>query len=343
MIPLNEQNLQELKETCEDLGLKKFRAKQLFHYFHKEGGQDLSQMTTLAKNQRQKLMALDLPKVDIEQVFPSKIDKTKKFLFHLKDGHLVEGVLMDNDYGLSQCISSQVGCRMGCSFCASTKEGRIRNLTPYEMLGQVYEVTKKYGRLHSIILMGSGEPLDNYDNVMRFLDLLHDENGYNLSYRNMTLSTCGVVPGIKKLAQENKPINLAISLHTPFQEDREKIMAVAKKYSLEDLFKAIDFYQETSKRRVSYEYTLIDGVNNREKDALELKKLLGGRLHHLNLIPLNPIQEYKENRPSKDHVRDFQRLCTDLGLNVTLRREQGGDIQASCGQLRRKYKEGSLV
>lgn len=343
MLALNEQSLEELKNTLEDMGQPSYRSKQIFDFFHKEGKTNIKDCTTLPKDLREDLSKKDLCKIDIAHVFESKKDPTKKFLFRLEDGHLIEGVLMQNNYGFSQCISTQVGCRMGCSFCASTQGGLVRNLSPYEMLGQVYQVSNRYGKIHSIILMGSGEPLDNLDNVLRFLDLLNAERGYHMSYRNMTLSTCGLVPGILNLAKQNRKVNLALSLHSPFQEVREKMMPIAKRYKLNEVFKALDGYTENLGRRVSYEYTLIDGVNNRDQDVVKLKELLGHRLHHLNLIPLNPIKEYGKNRPQRDKIQDFKKRCEDIGLNVTIRREQGGDIKASCGQLRQKFEEEERV
>lgn len=339
MLALNEQRLEDLEKTLKDLGQASFRGRQLFEYFHKQLGKDLDTCSTLPKSLRENLGDLPLKSVDIAHTFTSKKDQTKKFLFRLEDQRLIEGVLMKNNYGYSQCISTQVGCRMGCHFCASTKNGLVRNLSPYEMLGQIYETTRRYGKIHSIILMGSGEPLDNLENVLIFMDILNSPLGYPMSYRNMTLSTCGLVPEILQLAHQDRKVNLALSLHSPFQKVREGMMPIAKRYDLKEIFQALDQYTNQLGRRVSYEYTLIDGVNNREEDLEELKKLLKNRLHHLNLIPLNPIDEYGEDRPERAKVLYFQKRCEDMGLNVTIRREQGGDINASCGQLRQKFEE----
>ncbi|MDO5714260.1 MAG: 23S rRNA (adenine(2503)-C(2))-methyltransferase RlmN [Tissierellia bacterium] len=340
---LNTSTLKELNILFQKLGEPKFRAKQLFHFIHHELGQDIFNCSTFSKELRQKLNLYPRDTIEILLTLESKIDHTKKFLFQCEDGEIVEGVLMEYNHGLSQCISTQVGCKMGCTFCASTKEGCIRNLRAGEMLEQVYSVERKYGKISNIILMGSGEPFDNRKEVFRFLELLHDSKGQNMSYRNMTISTCGIVPGILELANMNLPITLAISLHSPFQEDREKIMPISKKYPIEEIIKACKYYFKETGRRVTFEYVLIDGVNNREKDIMKLKELLGDMPHHINVIPLNPIKEYNKKKPASSYVLKFQRQLKTSGLSVTIRRELGADIDASCGQLRRRWQSKEKV
>ena len=248
---------------------------------------------------------------------------------------------MEYKHGFSVCISTQVGCKMGCSFCASTKDGFIRNLSPAEMLNQIYMIQKDIGQsISNVVLMGSGEPLNNYENTLKFLNIIHDEKGQNISYRNITISTCGVVPRIYDLAKENIPITLSISLHTPFDKEREEIMPINKKYKLDELLKACKAYEETTSRRITFEYTLIKGVNDSSAHIEELAKLLRGLNCHVNVIPLNPIKEYNKDRPSKEDVEKFYKALDKRKIPVSIRREMGGDISASCGQLRRDHLEG---
>lgn len=343
MRALNSMTVEELENFFEERGEPKFRGSQLFEFFHSQLGRELSDCSTLSKDLRRELKDYPITRPELFRVFESQRDETKKFLFKLEDEELIEGVLMTYKHGLSQCISTQVGCKMGCSFCASTKDGWIRNLTAGEMAEQVYLAERKYGRVSNIILMGSGEPFDNMEEVFRFLEILHHPKGQNMSYRNMTISTCGVIPGIRVLADKNIPVTLAISLHSPFQGEREKMMPVTKKYPVRELMKASKDYFEKTGRRVTYEYTLIDGVNNRKQDALELKRLLGDIPHHINLIPLNPIREYDKKKPEAGEILKFQRELKSLGLSVTIRRELGGDINASCGQLRRSWQSKEKV
>lgn len=245
---------------------------------------------------------------------------------------------MEYKHGLTACISTQVGCKMGCSFCASTKEGLIRSLSPGEMVSQIYVIEKDLkDKITNIVLMGSGEPLDNYENTLKFLNIIHHEKGHNTSYRNITLSTCGIVPKIYELADEEIPITLSISLHSPFTEDRRRIMPIGNKYLIDDIMKACKYYNNKTKRRITMEYTLIEGVNDRKKDLDELIKILKGINCHVNLIPLNPIKEFNQERPSKINIENFEKGLTKANIPVTIRREMGGDINASCGQLRRRY------
>lgn len=338
---LNGLYLNELEEVVNKYGEQKYRAKQIFDFLHLQKRTDIENSNLPQKLKSELKENERIENVKILEEFSSKKDDTKKLLFELEDSNIVEGVLMKYKHGYSQCISTQVGCRMGCVFCASTKEGLIRNLTAAEMLMQVYEVEKKYGiTVSNVILMGSGEPLDNYDEVIKFLKLLHDEKGKNMSYRNMTISTCGIADKIYSLADENLPITLAISLHTTNNMSRDSLMPINKKYNIEKVVEACKYYSENSKNRITFEYTLISGKNDSDKNAQELKEVLRGLNSHINLIPLNPIEEYSEEKPSHREVEIFKKKLEGLLLNVTIRRELGSDINAACGQLRRDYKRG---
>lgn len=333
---INDMTFEELKSYIEEIGEKKYRAEQLFTFFNKNKKWNLEESSNLPKN----LKSLPVREIKIFEEYHSKLDETVKFLFELNDGNLIEGVLLKYEHGYSQCISTQVGCRMGCSFCASTKGGLIRNLTPSEMAGQIYLVENKFGiNISNIVLMGSGEPLDNYENVIRFFDIIHDERGKNLSNRSITISSCGIVPKIRELSKLNRPINLAISLHSPFDEERKKIMPITNRYSIEEVLSASKEYSEATGTRITLEYTLIKDVNDREIDADELIRITKGMKVHVNLIPLNPIKEYNRGKTSGKGAKKFQNLLLKGGINATIRRELGSDISASCGQLRRKRLE----
>lgn len=342
---LNSMSLEELRNYMIDLDEKPYRGEQLFTYFHKNIGVDIMDLQVLPKALRENLSKKSrINKVEILKRFDSKIDDTSKYLFLLEDNNIVEGVLMRYSYGISVCISTQIGCKMGCSFCASTKGGLIRNLTPAEMLNQIYLMEKDMDiRVNNIVLMGSGEPLDNYDNVIKFLNIIQDSKGHNISYRNITLSTCGIVPKIYDLAREGLPITLSISLHSPFNESRTKMMPITKKYNIEDLIKACMYYEKSINRRISFEYTLIEDVNDSKSDADGLSYLLKNFKSHVNLIPLNPIKEYNKKRPGLNSLNRFKELLDRRNINATVRQEKGLDIDASCGQLRRDYlKEKQL-
>lgn len=333
---INDMTFEELKSYIEEIGEKKYRAEQLFTFFNKNKKWNLEESSNLPKN----LKSLPVREIKIFEEYHSKLDETVKFLFELNDGNLIEGVLLKYEHGYSQCISTQVGCRMGCSFCASTKGGLIRNLTPSEMAGQIYLVENKLGiNISNIVLMGSGEPLDNYENVISFFDIIHDERGKNLSNRSITISSCGIVPKIRELSKLNRPINLAISLHSPFDEERKKIMPITNRYSIEEVLSASKEYSEATGTRITLEYTLIKDVNDREIDANELIRITKGMKVHVNLIPLNPIKEYNRGKTSGKGAKKFQNLLLKGGINATIRRELGSDISASCGQLRRKRLE----
>ena len=326
----------ELEEKLLEIGEKKFRARQVFEWLHKKRATDFSQMTNLSAQVPDKLSQIFCINTLItKKRLVSNIDNTVKYLYALPDGEKVETVLMGYKHGNSICLSTQVGCKMGCKFCASTKAGFVRNLTPAEILLQIYETERDSGRrVDSVVLMGIGEPLDNYDNVIVFLRLLSDENGKNMSLRHVSLSTCGLVDRIYDLAKLKLGLTLSISLHAPTDKARSEIMPVNNKYGVNDLINACkDYFKETG-RRISFEFSLIQGVNDDRKTAEELVKLLkplGGC--HVNLIPINEIRE--GNYKKSNYVRSFQQMLTEAGVNATVRRTLGADIEAACGQLRR--------
>ena len=334
-------SLAELKQEMESIGEKAFRAKQIYEWLHVKLADSFDEMTNLSKALKEKLDAqYEIPTVQMLERQESKMDGTNKFLFELQDGHVVESVLMKYKHGNSVCISSQVGCRMGCRFCASTLDGLARNLRPSEMLGQIYQIQKISGeRVSNIVVMGTGEPMDNYDNFVKFVRMLSDENGLNISQRNITVSTCGIVPNMRRLAEEKLQITLALSLHGSTQEKRKVLMPIANKYQLEEVLEACDYYFEQTGRRITFEYSLVHGVNDNEDDARELISILKPRNCHLNLIPVNPIKERNFEKPSKKAAENFKNGLERSGINVTIRREMGSDIDGACGQLRRRYVE----
>lgn len=331
----------ELKIEMEGIGEKAFRAKQIYEWLHVKLVDSFDEMTNLSKLLREKLdREYRIPMVKMVERQISKIDGTNKFLFQLEDGHVVESVLMRYKHGNSVCISSQVGCRMGCKFCASTIGGLERNLLPSEMVGEIYQIQKISGeRVANVVVMGSGEPLDNYDNFVRFVELLSDEHGLHISQRNITISTCGIVPNMKRLADEQLQITLALSLHGSTQEKRKVLMPIANKYELPDVLEACDYYFEKTGRRITFEYSLVHGVNDRDEDAQELIDILKSRNCHLNLIPVNPIKERNFEKPSRKSAENFKNKLEKSGINVTIRREMGSDIDGACGQLRRRFVE----
>lgn len=335
-------SFEELKAEMEELGEKAFRAKQIYEWLHKKLADDFEEMTNLSKPLREKLdERYEIRRVEVERRQISQIDGTNKFLFCLNDGNMVESVLMKYKHGNSVCISSQVGCRMGCRFCASTLDGLERNLTPSEMLRQVYQIQKITGeRVSNIVIMGTGEPLDNYDNFVKFVHMISDEHGLNISQRNITASTCGIVPNIRRLAEENLQITLALSLHGSNQEKRRSLMPVANKYELSEVLLACDDYFEKTGRRITFEYSLVHGINDTPEDAGELTGILKHRNCHLNLIPVNPIKERNYEKPDKKSAENFKNKLEKNGINVTIRREMGSDIDGACGQLRRKTMQG---
>lgn len=337
MIDLKDLEYNELENFIIDAGEPKFRAKQIFKWLH-SGVRSFDEMTNLSKATREKLSDISfVSSLEIKQKLVSKIDGTVKYLFELEDGNCIESVVMRYKHGLSICISSQVGCRMGCRFCASTIGGLYRSLTPGEILNQIIFAQKDMGeRISNVVMMGIGEPLDNFDNVIKFLKNVNHPEGICIGYRHISLSTCGVVDKIQRLAEENFPITLSVSLHAPNNEIRNSIMPINKKYPVEVLIHACREYIKKTGRRISFEYSLISGVNDSDKDARELASLLKGMLCHINLIPVNKVEERDFHKGSEERIRRFQNLLTELGMNATVRRELGSDISASCGQLRKK-------
>ena len=341
-IDIKSMDMKELQSFIEAMGEKKFRAKQLYSWMHQKLVTDFDEMTNLSKAFRDRLKEkCSLGGVQIRREQISKKDGTRKFLMELSDGNMVETVLMKYHHGNSVCVSSQVGCRMGCRFCASTLDGLERNLTPSEMLRQVYQIQKITGeRVSNIVIMGTGEPLDNYDNFLKFIHMVSDEHGLNISQRNITASTCGIVPNIRRLAEEKLQITLALSLHGSNQEKRRSLMPVANKYELHEVLEACDYYFEKTGRRITFEYSLVHGVNDTPEDAKELMGILKDRNCHLNLIPVNPIKERNYEKPDKKSAENFKNKLEKNGINVTIRREMGSDIDGACGQLRRKTMQG---
>lgn len=329
----------ELIEEMKQIGEKPFRAKQIYSWLHEKLADSFDEMTNLSKALREKLdHEYEIKKVTMAARQISQVDPTEKFLFELEDGNMIESVLMKYNYGNSVCISSQVGCRMGCRFCASTLGGLERNLRPSEMLSQVYQIQKDTGeRVSHVVIMGSGEPMDNYDFVVRFIRLLSAPGGQNISQRNITLSTCGIVPGIQRLAGENLAVTLALSLHAPNDQVRQKLMPIARKYPLKEVLAACRDYFQTTGRRVTFEYSLVQGVNDNLKEAQELAALLKDFQGHVNLIPVNPIKERDFVQSNRRAVEAFKNLLEKNGIHVTIRREMGRDIDGACGQLRRRF------
>lgn len=329
----------ELKDFIVSLGEKSFRGTQIFSWIYK-GAKTFDDMKNIPKSLREKLDEVSyIGNIKQELRLESKVDKTKKYLFLLNDGNIIETVMMDYDDRVTVCISNQVGCRMGCNFCASTLEGLIRNLEPWEILDQIMKIQEDTGkRVSNLVLMGSGEPLDNYDNTIKFLKLVNEKNGLNIGYRHITLSTCGLVPKMYELADLSLPINLALSLHSPFDEKRREIMPVAKAYKVSQLIDACKYYIKKTNRRVTFEYSLIRGVNDSEKEAKEIVKLLKGMLCHVNLIPINKVEEREYERPDKSYIYKFRDYLEKNNIPATIRISMGSDIGGACGQLRRKHK-----
>ncbi|MBQ9518211.1 MAG: 23S rRNA (adenine(2503)-C(2))-methyltransferase RlmN [Eubacterium sp.] len=332
----------ELSDEISKLNLPKFRTEQIYRWLHKEGVNSLDEMTNLSKDLRAKLCEnYFIATCEIEDKYVSKIDGTVKYLFRLYDGEYVESVVMKYKYGYTICISSQVGCKMGCKFCASTLAGFKRNLLSAEMESQIHSAQNDLGvRISHIVMMGIGEPLDNYDNVVKFMRTVNDEKGINISLRDITVSTCGVVPGIFRLMDENIPVTLTLSLHAPFDDMRSKMMPVNDKWGVDEIISACKEYAQKTSRRVSFEYTLINGVNDSEACAKALAEKLKGFGAHVNLIPVNDVEERGNVRSSDSVINNFKDTLKSLGINATIRRTLGKDINASCGQLRRKKKSG---
>ena len=340
-IDIKSLSLDELKEQMREMGEKPFRADQIFTWLHVRLATDFEEMTNLSRELRDRCRErFEITALEPVRVLTSRIDGTKKFLFRLADGNVIESVWMQYHHGNSVCISSQVGCRMGCRFCASTLDGLVRGLKPSEMLDQVYRIQALTGeRVSNIVVMGSGEPMDNYENVVGFLRLVTEEKGFHLSVRNITVSTCGLVPQMRKFAEEGLPVTLALSLHASSDETRQELMPIARKYALKDVLAACEYYFEKTGRRISFEYSLVHGVNDTPEGARELAALLKGRNCHVNLIPVNPIKERKYVRSGQQAIANFKNILEKSGINVTIRREMGRDINGACGQLRRSFRE----
>lgn len=344
MTDLRSLTYEKLCGEVKNMGLPAFRAKQIYEWLHQKRAASYDEMTNLPAALRERLKAeYPLADVIIERKLVSKIDGTVKYLFRLGDGEHVEGVRMAYKRGGSLCISTQCGCRMGCTFCASTLTGLYRNLTPSEMLCEVYLAAKDAEdsgeKIASMVLMGIGEPLDNFDNVMDFLTIVTSEQGFNLGMRHISLSTCGLVDKIYKLAERKLQLTLSVSLHAPNDEIRRRTMPIARRYPIEELIKACKDYFDTTGRRISFEYALIDGVNDKPEHAMELIALLKGMGAHVNLIPVNRVNETGYRRGKRESVEAFCKLLNDNGQNATVRRELGSDINAACGQLRRSVMD----
>ena len=333
--------LDELKDACQQMGEKPFRAKQLYDWMHHRLAGSYDEMTNLSLAFREKLKEqYPLTCLEKVQVQESKIDGTRKYLFRLSDGNVIESVWMKYHHGNSVCISSQVGCRMGCRFCASTIGGLVRCLTPSEMLDQIYRIQEDTGeRVSNLVVMGTGEPMDNYDNLVRFVRLLSSQEGLNISQRNITVSTCGIVPRMRQLADEKLQITLALSLHATTDEKRRKLMPIANRYSIKELMEVCRYYFEQTGRRITFEYSLVGGVNDTEEDAKELIALAKPLCCHINLIPVNPIKERDFVQSDTGHIQAFKNKLESKKIHVTIRREMGRDIDGACGQLRRRHTQ----
>jgi len=343
-IDIKSLDFMELQNFFKEIGEKVFRAKQVYQWLHEKLAGSFEEMTNISKELRQKLEErCRLTCLKPLEIRTSKIDGTRKVLFRLQDGTMIESVLMKYKHGNSVCISSQAGCRMGCRFCASAIGGLDRNLTVSEMLDQIYRIQKITGeRVSNVVVMGMGEPLDNYQNIVKFIRIISDSQGLHISQRNITLSTCGLVPQMRSLAEEDMQITLALSLHAARQEKREELMPVAKKYGLEEVINACRYYFEKTGRRITFEYSLIEGVNDSSGDADALCRLVKGINCHVNLIPVNPVKERDYVQSRKNIILDFKNKLEKYGINVTIRREMGRDISGACGQLRRSYMDKNM-
>ncbi|PKM81721.1 MAG: 23S rRNA (adenine(2503)-C(2))-methyltransferase RlmN [Firmicutes bacterium HGW-Firmicutes-14] len=343
MEPVNlmDLTLEETEKLVATLGEPRYRAKQVHKWVHQKAAGDFDRMTDLPAGFREKLRAISTTGKLAVLAVQKAGDGTAKYLFGLRDGQSVESVFLPHTYGNSVCVSSQVGCRMGCGFCASAIGGLVRCLTAGEMYAQVTGIGEDTGqRVSSIVIMGSGEPMDNLDQVLKFIHLIISPDGLNIGARHITVSTCGVVPGIRRLAGEKVQVTLSVSLHAPNDELRDSIMPVNRKYPVRELVEACRDYVSVTNRRVTFEYALIDGINDSREQAIELARLLKGMLCHVNLIPLNRVEERSFRQPGPGRVRVFKDTLDEMGIPVTVRREMGAGIDAACGQLRRKSAGG---
>ena len=333
--------LEELQAEMAEIGEAKFRAKQIFRWMHVKYVSDFSEMTDLSENLRKKLDEnYEIGRVRQVKKIVSKEDNTTKYLFELENNYIIESVFMRYSYGNTMCISTQAGCRMGCAFCASTIGGVEKSLSPSEMLAQIYEAEKDTGeKVNGVVLMGSGEPLDNYDNVIKFIKLINSKDGKNMGQRHITLSTCGLINKMYELADEDLQITLAVSLHAPNDGIRNTIMPVSKANPMDKLLEACRYYTDKTKRRITFEYSLIKGVNDSPQNAKELASKLKGMLCHVNLIPINDVKERDYVRSSSETIKTFEEILLSRGIETTVRRKLGSDIDAACGQLRKRYKD----
>ena len=336
---LKSMSIDELENLLMSMGEQKFRAKQIFQWLHEKRVCSFDEMTNLSKSLREKLAEeTKISNLKIVEKLESQKDGTSKYLFALDNDNVIESVLMRYSYGNAVCVSTQAGCRMGCAFCASTLNGLEYNLLAGEMLSQVYKIQEDIGeRISSIVLMGSGEPLDNYDNAVKFIKLVNSGNGLGIGQRHITLSTCGLADGIDRLREENLQITLAVSLHAPNDEIRNRIMPVSKKYNMERLLTACKNYSDFTKRRITFEYAMIRGVNDSTENALELASRLKNMLCHINLIPVNDVKERNFVKSNEETIQNFASVLNSKGIETTIRRKLGSDINAACGQLRRGY------
>ncbi|GFI61240.1 putative dual-specificity RNA methyltransferase RlmN [Clostridiales bacterium] len=338
---LRSMTIEELQREMELIGEAKFRAKQIFRWFHIKYVDNYAEMTDLSAPLRNKLSEnYEIGTIKQAKKFVSKIDNTTKYLFELENNYIIESVFMQYSYGNTVCISTQAGCRMGCQFCASTIDGVEKNLLPSEMLSQVYNIERDKGeKVSGVVLMGSGEPLDNYDNVLKFIRLINSADGKNMGQRHITLSTCGLVKEMYRLADEKLQITLAVSLHAPNDNIRNELMPISKAYPMDELLKACKYYAEKTGRRITFEYALIDGVNDSVDNAIELASRLRDMLCHVNLIPVNNVKERNFVRSSNEAIKHFENTLSSRGIETTVRRKLGSDIDAACGQLRKRYRD----
>lgn len=343
-INISEYTEEELEEYILSLGEKKFHAKQIFKWLHRENVTSFDEMTDISKTLREKLNENTyIPNLQIITVQESKKDGTKKFLIKLDDNSAIETVFMVYNYGNTLCVSTEVGCKMGCKFCASTKDGFVRGLSASEIEGQIHIVEKYTGeKISNIVYMGIGEPLDNYDNVVRSIRLINNPDGLGIGARHISISTCGIVPNIYRLAAENIACTLSISLHAVTDEKRREIMPIANRYSIKELIEACREYIKITGRRISFEYALIYGKNDSKEDALKLAKLLRGMIAHVNLIPVNEIKSGEYKKSKEKNIEEFMNTLNSCGVVTTVRRTLGEDIDAACGQLRKRYIENDL-
>jgi 23S rRNA (adenine2503-C2)-methyltransferase len=336
MTDIKSYNLIELQQYIESIGEKKFRAEQIYKWLHVDRVESFDEMTNISKTLRGRLADnCDIRTIKKHDVLVSNVDGTRKYLFEISGGSIIESVFMRYHHGNSVCISTQSGCRMGCRFCASTLNGLERNLTTSELLEQVYQIEEDTGeKVSNVVLMGSGEPMDNFDNVVRFIEMISDKHGANISQRNITLSTCGIVPKIYELAEKKYQITLALSLHASDNETRKSLMPIANKYSIDEVMKACRDYFDVTGRRITFEYSLVAGENDSVDEADRLSRLIKGINCHVNLIPVNPIKERNYTQSGQKAIVQFKSRLEKNNINVTIRREMGRDINGACGQLR---------